>query len=556
MKKVSGRREPVELFPKLVQFFSKKPTVLLIVVVLWAACASLLLFDVKLSTGGDDAMYILQANDFIRKGIPPVGFKSPGYPILLSVLVFLFGMNILLLKLSSYILFLIALISFYFIFNDRLERTTFILSFIVFASNLLVIEYSCHTYSEMTFLVIELWVLWTLFTLEEKGKGDRILYILLLAALAMVGFYIRAIGATLPIAIALWFLYNRKYKPALLFTVACGVFYSPLKVIEWIRGQPVMAQSSDLFKVNPYNPALGMETLDGFLVRFRDNLFIHFNYMFPKALGLPHNEEHAVANGVLIHDASSLVAIALSFILILGIVTALRRKERTLSFFGLYTAVYVISISLALQTFFATPRMLVPMVPLLIPLFLYGLQVLLHRVRKTNGEITPSFRRWYSFSVLLIVLSTLYYLGGAVQRHYPILKANLKGNEFAGYPPDWVNYLRACRWIAQNLPRDSVGVICRKAEHFRIYTDDYKVYGVYSIESTNPDTLIAHWKAWGMTHILYDNFQWSSTLRRYVQPALSKYPQMFTIVHQEGQMSPSFVLRIEYEKYHLGETIQ
>jgi hypothetical protein len=49
-----------------------------------------------------------------------------------------------------------------------------------------------------------------------------------------------------------------------------------------------------------------------------------------------------------------------------------------------------------------------------------------------------------------------------------------------------------------------------------------------------------------MTYLLYDNFQWTSTLRRYVQPVAEKYPQMFEMAHQEGSQYPSYVFRINY----------
>jgi hypothetical protein len=69
---------------------------------------------------------------------------------------------------------------------------------------------------------------------------------------------------------------------------------------------------------------------------------------------------------------------------------------------------------------------------------------------------------------------------------------------------------------------------------------------VYSVEATNPDTIIAHWQRWKMTHLLYDSFQWSSTLRRYVKPVAEKYPQMFEMVHQEGSQFPSYIFRLNY----------
>ncbi|MCX7984576.1 MAG: hypothetical protein N3A63_06710 [Bacteroidetes bacterium] len=548
MKKGVKEKQQEEIFPRLVSGFLRNSRVFLVVLVCWGFCAALMLFDVKLSTGGDDATYILQANDFIKKGMLPIGFKSPGYPMLLSILVFLFGMNILVLKLSSLAFYIGSLISFYVIFRNRLEKSTFLLSIVLFASNLLVLQYACHTYSEMAFLFIELWVFHALFTVEERQQYESVLAISLVALLAMVGFYIRAIGATLPIAIVLWIFVARRWKQGILFIIVCAFLYTPMKVLEFTRGQPVLAQSSDIFKINPYNPTLGMETFEGFLIRIRDNLFVYVNTLIPKALGLPHKEEHAIATGILIHDMTSILGILFSLILFVGIVVALWKKERVLGILGLYAFVYILSISFALQTLFVTPRMLVPMVPLFIPLFLYGLQHVLHRVLRTRNTITSSLKSWYTICTVALCVSTMVYLGDAVKHNLPILKANLKGDEFAGYTPDWVNYLKACRWIAKNLPKDSVGIICRKAELFRIYTDDYKTHGVYSIETTDPDTLVNHWRAWGMTHILYDNFQWSSTLRRYVQPALQKYPAMFEVIHQEGHSSPSFVLAIHYDR--------
>ena len=52
-----------------------------------------------------------------------------------------------------------------------------------------------------------------------------------------------------------------------------------------------------------------------------------------------------------------------------------------------------------------------------------------------------------------------------------------------------------------------------------------------------------------MTHLLYDNFLWTNTLHRYIQPVAEKYPQMFEMVHQEGSQYPSYVFRLNYAVY-------
>jgi hypothetical protein len=186
------------------------------------------------------------------------------------------------------------------------------------------------------------------------------------------------------------------------------------------------------------------------------------------------------------------------------------------------------------------------MMPILILFFLLGIYETLHKMLGTAQNRTSGFKGWFTFIGVLLLVSNVSTVGGAASANVPILKENLRGEEFAGYSPDWVNYLKACEWISKNLPKDSTGVICRKPELFQIYTGGYNAYGVYTIESTNPDSIVAHWKMWHMTDLLYDNFQWSTTLRRYVQPVAEKYPKMFGLIHQEGTEYPSYVYRLNY----------
>ena len=165
---------------------------------------------------------------------------------------------------------------------------------------------------------------------------------------------------------------------------------------------------------------------------------------------------------------------------------------------------------------------------------------------KDAHVVTPRAKTLIFIAVLGLTFANMAEIKKAIDENYPILKANLGGNEFAGFTEDWVNYLRASLWLKTNLPRQTTHVICRKPELFLLYAGDYDVYGTYKIDQTNPDSIVAKWKSLNMTHLLYDNFQWSSTLRRYVQPVADKYPQMFELVHQEGSQFPSYILRLNY----------
>ena len=192
--------------------------------------------------------------------------------------------------------------------------------------------------------------------------------------------------------------------------------------------------------------------------------------------------------------------------------------------------------------------MLVPIIPYLFIGTLEGVRWLGNRWVKVKDTEAVSTRAktLILLTVFVLIFANVFGIKRSIESNYPILKANLGGNEFAGWTEDWVNYLRTSLWIKSHLPIQTTGIICRKPELFLLYAGNYHVYGTYKIDQTNPDSIIAKWKAMNMTHLLYDNFQWSSTLRRYVQPAAEKYPQMFEMVHQEGSQYPSYVFHLNY----------
>ncbi|HET9129580.1 MAG TPA: hypothetical protein VFO86_01455, partial [Terriglobia bacterium] len=495
--------------------------------------------------GGDDATYVLQAHSLIANGMLPIGFKSPGYPSILALVMLLTGMHIVLLKFSSVLFYLGSLVSFFYVFRKRLEPMLFASVFVLFALSTLVLDYSHQTYSEMLFLLIELWTIHFVWR-EQESTEFSVSTVFLIALFSMAGFYVRAIGATLPISIGLWYIFRKKWKTLAILIGFCVLLYIPWKVEEFTHGIVVMGQASDVMMVNPYNPAMGRESIGGFAQRFVSNMFVHLNYMFPRALSLPYGEDLVMADARLLPTGMAFLGVLFSTILIVGLVRALRRESLHLRFLAVYFVVYCVSIWLALQTFFATPRMMVPVMPILLLMFLVGISASLHKLLGTAQNRTSTFKKGFVFLASLMLISSVVTVGNAVNANVPVLQANLRGDEFAGFSTDWTNYLKACEWIAGNLPKDSTGVICRKPELFQIYTGGYNAYGTYTIESTNPDSIVNHWRAWKMTHLLYDNFQWSSTLRRYVQPVGDKYPTMFKLIHQDGTTEPSFVYRLDY----------
>jgi hypothetical protein len=545
--RVSQGRAPTKTrFDQIENFVRERPLILLYSVLGLSLILGLLLFDVKPSTGGDDAAYVLQAHSLLAKGALPVGFKSPGYPLVLALFMLLTGLDVVLLKFTSFLFYIGSVASFYYIFRKRMEPMLFCTVLVLFSVNLLVLDYSHATYSEIFFLLVVLWMPFFLWKDEESPSGFTVRNTFLVALFAMAGFYVRAIGATSPIAVALWYAYKKRWKNLAWFVGFCVLLYVPWKIAEFSQGIVMMGQASDIMMVNPYNPAMGRETLGGFVTRLVSNLTVHFNYMMPRGLQLPYDAQLGAADGRLIPNGMAFLGVMISTVVVVGIVRAFRHGSAEIKFLALYFSVYLISVCLALNAVWATPRMLVPVVPFLLLLFLTGVQGVLHKFLGTGQNRTSAFKGWFMFVVLLMTLSSIVQIGTAVDDNLPVLKANLRGDQFAGLSPDWENYLQASRWISRNLPKDSTGVICRKPELFEIYSGGYYSYGTYTIESTIPDTIVAHWKGMKMTHLLYDNFQWSTTLRRYVQPVAQLYPKMFVLIHQEGTDFPSYIYRLDY----------
>jgi 4-amino-4-deoxy-L-arabinose transferase-like glycosyltransferase len=508
--------------------------------------ASILSFDIKPSVDGDDTSYVLSAMNIVHSGQLPVGFRTPGYPIVLSLFVWLFGVNLVILKATSLLFFIVLILSLFFVFRKRLQPIVLSSLLLIVAINPLLLKYSHQTFSEILFTLLLVWTIHFILLASEKESPVNVLSA---ALLTMACFYIRVAGITVAGVAVLFLAYQRRWKQLVVFVILCAALYSPMKIYELTSGSSAFGQASILMLKNPYNTTEGMETFSGFVERFTNNIFNHANYQLPTALGIPMPQELGVADGRFLSSAPAFFGILVSIVLLLGCIVPIINKPKSMpAFLGLFVLAYVAFISVALQNIFATPRMLIPIIPYLVIGIFEGCRFLGNRWAniKEADVVSARAKTFLLIAAIGLILANIIGTKQSIDENYPILKANLGGNAFAGFTEDWANYLRTAVWIKTQLPIQSTGIICRKPELFLLYAGNYNVYGTYKIDQIDPDTIIAKWKSLNMTHLLYDNFQWSSTLRRYIQPVAQKYPQMFEMVHQEGAQYPSYVFRINY----------
>src|ERR1051326_7240042 len=99
--KQTAKQEPKKsLFARLESWFEKNDKKIFYALLLLSTLFSFLIFDAKVSDGGDDSSYIERAWNFVHEGKFP-WFQGPGYPVALSVLVRFFGLNVIALKFFS-----------------------------------------------------------------------------------------------------------------------------------------------------------------------------------------------------------------------------------------------------------------------------------------------------------------------------------------------------------------------------------------------------------------------------------------------------------------------
>jgi hypothetical protein len=528
-KNTAGKNHPKQrLYDRLNRWFEQYSLRWLLFVLAAALLCGIFSFDVKPSIDGDDTSYVLSAIDIVHTGKLPVGFRTPGYPIFLSLVIGLFGIHLVLLKVTSLLFFLGIIISLFVVFRKRLPPIILSVILLLIALNPLLLRYSHQTFSELLFTLLLVWTIHFLLLADERYS---MIHTVLGAVFTMVCFYIRIAGVTIAGAALLHFVYQRRWKQCVIFVVICAALYSPMKLYEWKSGSSAFGQASILMLKNPYNAMEGMETFGGFVHRFIVNAVNQANYQIPNALGIPVPMELSSADGNFIPNASALFNILASIVVFVG-----------------FVLLYLIFISVILQNIFATPRMILPIVPFLILGMLEGFRILGNRWAKVKEKEVVSVRakKLVVIAGIGLIVGNLFGAEQSIEENYPILKANLRGDGFAGFSEDWANYLRASLWIKNNLPIQSTGVICRKPELFLLYAGNYNVYGTYKIDQTNPDSLIAKWKSLHMTHLLFDEFQWTNLLLRYVHPVGLKYPQLFQVVHEEGKKYPCYVLFLNY----------
>ncbi|MCX7785708.1 MAG: glycosyltransferase family 39 protein [candidate division WOR-3 bacterium] len=519
MKKKTPKKPqiPGETKPILPQL---SPKTIFIIALLLNLILSLLLFDPKLETGGDNALYLILGKSIIsglglrdihNPNQQPHTTVPPGFPLILGIGHVIFNNNFVAIKFIILLFSLGSLVITYYLLRHYLEKD-YIIPLFVFATLPLYLQYSYALFSEIPFLFFTL----LSFYLFEQAIKKESLLLLIFSSLAVVGsYYLRAAGLAFIVAFAIYLLWKRKIKWLIIFLLIILVL-----VLPWlIRNYSINKQNpyiDVLFVRNPYNLQSGKITISDFFNRIITNIKIYFFYALPQIF-LP-----AISNSGLL----TLLGIILTLIVIFGFFSKTGRIFLA-SIIGLIVYVGMLVVR---PEVWSGDRFLLPVVPIILVYIFLGLKWL-----ETKFKIKNFFT--IAVGLLFIFINII-----AILPQVKIALTNnslyLKGDKYAGYSADWVRWFETIEWIDKNIAKDKI-IMSRKPEFVYLLSGCRAIGYPFTEDQEQVKEAIAK-----CDYILLDNFYWTGTTRRYLLPVIQKEPDKYQVIFKSNK--PEFyVLQVK-----------
>lgn len=462
---------------------------------------SILLFDVKLSIGGDNIIYMILAKSILEfkkyaslhlVGEPAHIHFPPGFPLILAPFYKIFGMNELYLKVVPFIFSMLSFIILTFIIRDfwiMLSLSTLPLW----------ISYSSKLLSETTFMFFSFLSIYLLI----KNK-----YVLS-SLFATFSFFIRNSGIAVIISILIYLIMRKNQKN---FFFSLFIFLIPTLIWQYrnftLKHPMETTYIQEFFYKNPYQPELGKINVFDFLERVFQNFTMYFFEVIPRSI---------------VNIDNDFLIFLISITILIFLILAFIQKIKSLSILEIYFVLFTI-ITLSWPSVWLSDRFILPIIPILIYYFLLGI--------KNYLKDTP-----FKLISLLIFGLNLSYLISKVPQN--LEEWNIyRQNPIKLYSPDWQMFFNVCSYIKENVPKDKI-IVSRKPE-FVYYISSHR--GSLYKYSQNPDSVFNSIKNYD--YILLDNFYWTGTTRRYLIPAIEKYKDYFEIVYITDEPR-TFLLKIK-----------
>ena len=456
-------------------FFERHEKKMFYIIMAAGTLMSILLFDVKVSLSGDDCDYIVAAGDFWKHFTYP-GHHGPLYPIVLSPFVGLFGIKLLMLKLLSTIFLVASLCFLYKGFQRIVPAIVYIPALFLVSINPYVFFFASYTYSEPLYMCLQA-LFFYLFSnyFWRNDTGDALRnnwgkYVAIAFVILGMGLT-RTIGFSTISIVILYFTMERRWQALFyttgIFFILVGVFYVSKPII-WPDAASVQSFET-LFAKNPYNPEQGAEDIFGLINRVTINSHIYLSGFLYKYLGFRSSSDLPLVEIPIL----SLLTYLLFFICL----TVVFRKNKFLTFIGLYAGTMVLANFVLLHKLWAQDRFIMVYYPFVL-LFLFGGFYYLF----TNDRF-KKIAFVYPIIIGAVFIGTGIHAKKRVGRNIPILQQNLLGNDLYGLTPDWENFIKMSRWVNEKFDKETV-IVSRKPSISLVYTGR-EFFGIFSVPYVN-----------------------------------------------------------------------
>lgn len=488
-------------------------TYLIIIIVALTAYYALFLSH-ELWIRADSAIYLMLGRS-LAAGTGYVDYYSPqprintlypcGYPVLLSIAIWIFGYNIFLLRVLMVVMSGLCLVVLIGILKRYLEGKELLFAFLLFALSPLFIYFTNMFATEVPYMLFS-WLAILILNKEHKLTWAMVLA----AALAMIiGFYIRTVGIILYISLIIYLLMRKENKYIL------PVLLLGLSVLPWV----IHVATSDcgyqtifMFK-DPYNLSLGTITASDMFIRILSNIKYYIGKVVADLVFFPCFKE--ITFGSAIFPIKIFLSLTFSLLFITAFFNYVRQKGVGIA--EIYVVIY--SAVLIFWTYH-DERFFIPIYPFLISYLLIFL-------RKPRIRLVRN-----------IIIFALF--AGLISGNIKALKEVAEGER--GKP-----FLETMAWLKANTPPDAIIMSPDPASTY-LYSERK---AIFLAQQPNVRDAINVIKKNGISYIiiieggLTVSGRKQSALDICLKPILKQYPGYLSVIYESSLKPKVFVYKVE-----------
>ena len=476
------------------------------------------IFDEKVSLVGDNASYYILGNSIANgDGYTNIQHAEkeahyhypPGYPVVVASVAKVFSNDIITIKILNGAFLLGAILVLFFIVKRLTENDhiAFAVSFITLL-NYHILGYATIMMSEIPFLFFSLLCVLVLLKIDfSKPIFKNWSFFLMLICLSF-SFYIRSVAVVLFVSMVCFLCFKKRWKYVFGLIGGFIVLYLP-----WIlrnsnnEGNTYISQ---LYLKNPYQPEQGSIGFSDLIERISINLGRYITKEIPSGM--------LSSNQVLYTDASApITEWLLGFLLMLGIGFGIYKLPKFRTFICLYVLAFFALLMIWPSVWYGI-RFLVPLIPLLIFLFIFGMISLLKWLQE---KIIPKQLQHFTAITTIVILSFWAFMYGSNS----VSKLNVQAK--SEYTDNYKNYFALAEWINENGDNASITAV-RKEGLFYLFSKK----NVTNYQKTlDREVQIEYLKSKNVDYVIVEQLGYSST-SKYLIPVMDRYPKKFKIIKQ------------------------